>query len=213
MGRERKRTTGRRDEDRSRFAGGVAGLSGVARISAGASHSIAVRSDGSVRSWGANSSGQLGLGTTNAALVPALVTGVSDAVECDAGRVHTVCLIRNGQIAAWGNNSSGQLGDGTLAARLTPTPVVGLAAQTLTKVRGDGQSARVGSAFRQRFQVRVTNASGSPVPGLPSPSQRRLPALPAPLRRAASRLRQSQDQMGWRQRPPSQRTHHPARIK
>jgi alpha-tubulin suppressor-like RCC1 family protein len=58
----------------------VTGLgAGVVAIAAGAAHSCAVTSDGSVKCWGANHSGQLGDGTLVAHAHPAGVVRFSDA--------------------------------------------------------------------------------------------------------------------------------------
>ena len=46
----------------------VVGLSGVIDIAAGETHSMAVRNDGTVWSWGTNAYGQLGDGTTSPSL-------------------------------------------------------------------------------------------------------------------------------------------------
>jgi len=48
----------------------VGNLTGVAATAAGEQHSLAVKSDGTVWTWGANGSGQLGDGTTTASSTP-----------------------------------------------------------------------------------------------------------------------------------------------
>jgi alpha-tubulin suppressor-like RCC1 family protein len=52
--------------------GKVLGFSGVKAIAAGAQHSLAVRSDGTVRGWGNNGHGQLGNGKINVVQVTAV---------------------------------------------------------------------------------------------------------------------------------------------
>jgi hypothetical protein len=52
------------------------GLTNTGWITGGYVHSLAETTDGSVYGWGSNSNGQLGNGTTTAAITPTLVTGV-----------------------------------------------------------------------------------------------------------------------------------------
>jgi alpha-tubulin suppressor-like RCC1 family protein len=83
-------------------------------IAAGEHHSLALKTDGSILAWGADASGQLGDGGTNAdKLTPVLVNGVSGMVAVATGKKHSLGLkLSNGTVLAWGNDASGQLGDG-----------------------------------------------------------------------------------------------------
>src|SRR6185437_8872513 len=118
----------------------VTGLSGVTAIAAGSVHTVALKSDGSVWTWGANYVGQLGRERDGTA-TPLQVPGVSDVVAIAAGYEHTVVLKRDGTVWAWGLNDSGQLGNGTIAPQFsgssTPSLVVGLTGvvQVATGVR------------------------------------------------------------------------------
>ena len=98
-----------------------ANLHGSARVAAGDSHSLAVKSDGSLWAWGANFFGQLGDGTTTARLVPTPVGSGYTAIA--AGEYHTVALKSDGSLWAWGYNSDGQLGDGTTTQRPIPIQI------------------------------------------------------------------------------------------
>src|SRR6266851_2418171 len=77
----------------SRTPVAVSGLSGVVAISAGGSHSLALLSNGTVRAWGNNGSGQLGNGTTTTSDVPVVVSGLSAVVAVSAGGEHSLALL------------------------------------------------------------------------------------------------------------------------
>ena len=101
----------------------VSGASSIAKISAGDSHTAALKSDGTVWSCGRNNYGQLGDGTTTSRYTPVQVTGLSDVIAISAGNFHTVALKSDGTVWSWGYNDYGQLGDGTLIDKTTPVQV------------------------------------------------------------------------------------------
>jgi alpha-tubulin suppressor-like RCC1 family protein len=98
------------------------GASPVGSLAAGKSHSLAVTEDGRVWAWGANTSGQLGDGTTTRRTSPVLLPAfsASPVVAVGAGEGHSLALTADGRVWAWGANTSGQVGDGTWANRTTP---------------------------------------------------------------------------------------------
>lgn len=109
-------------------------------VSAGGSHTIALRADGAVRSWGNDLRGQLGAGSIVYAatperigLMPSLRFGL-DSLSTQGG--HALAIVGDGTVRAWGRNDSGQLGDGTSADRTAPVEVAGLA--TVTSVGAGG---------------------------------------------------------------------------
>jgi alpha-tubulin suppressor-like RCC1 family protein len=109
----------------------VPGLSGVVAIAAGAHHSLALRSDGSVWAWGLNRDGQLGDGTTTNRLSPLQVIAPSSGITAvTSGYSHCLALRSDGTVLSWGNNGAGQLGDGTRTSHLSPGAVSGLASVT-----------------------------------------------------------------------------------
>lgn len=98
----------------------VSGLSGIVAVAAGYEHSLALSSTGEVWSWGGNSWGQLGSGSTAARTAPARVAGLPSIARVAAGAYHSLAVSTTGKVWAWGYNGSGQVGNGTKANQLTP---------------------------------------------------------------------------------------------
>ncbi|MCL2828644.1 MAG: S-layer homology domain-containing protein [Oscillospiraceae bacterium] len=103
----------------------VRNLDSATAIAAGQSHNVALRSDGTIWTWGGNQYGQLGDGTTVRRHTPSGGARLDNAVAIAAGAVHTVALRNDGMVWAWGHNELGQLGDGTGTNRTTPVQVLG----------------------------------------------------------------------------------------
>jgi len=101
----------------------VPNLSGVTMVSTGHYHSLALRADGTVWTWGYNFAGQLGDGTTTTRNAPVRVSGTRTYQYVAAGRDMSYAIATDGSVWAWGLNADGQLGDGTTANRSTPVRV------------------------------------------------------------------------------------------
>jgi alpha-tubulin suppressor-like RCC1 family protein len=101
-------------------------------VTSGDSYSAARQADGSLWSWGNDTSGQLGNGATDPdplhpvphATPTRENTAASDWAAVGSGASHTMALKAGGTLWAWGNNARGQLGDGTTVSRNVPTPLV-----------------------------------------------------------------------------------------
>jgi len=98
-------------------------------ISVGASHSIAVASNGDVYTWG-NDDEALGLGSNVARDVPTKVPGISNVVTVSTGTYNCAAVTADGSLYTWGNNSGGMLGHGVPGSeggeKYSPTKVQGL---------------------------------------------------------------------------------------
>lgn len=106
----------------------VSGLgSGAVAIAVGLSHSLALKSDGSVWAWGSNNIGNLGNpAITGPTSVPVPVVGLgsgSEVISITAGGNFSLALKADGTIWAWGNNNNGQLGIGSTINQSVPVEV------------------------------------------------------------------------------------------
>lgn len=108
----------------------IENLECVVSIAAGGYHAAAVKSDGTVWTWGNGYYGQLGYAPVgflyNSVPAPQEVPGISNAIAVATGGYHTLVLRQDGTVLAFGRNDEGQLGDGTRNSRSTPMTVPGL---------------------------------------------------------------------------------------
>src|SRR4030095_16758717 len=97
--------------------------------SVGGSHTLALKSDGHIWSWGLNLSGQLADGRdSNTARSPVFISHFSNVADIDAGGAHSLALKNDGTVWAWGNNQSLQAGEFEqfFSHKLRPTRVSAL---------------------------------------------------------------------------------------
>jgi alpha-tubulin suppressor-like RCC1 family protein len=109
--------------DRSRPVQVGDGASDWFAVAAGATHTLAVRDDGSLWAWGMNSYGQLGLGDTTNRNAPQRVGDANDWATVATGTYHTLAIKKDGSIWAWGQNNYGQLGLGNTTNQNAPQRV------------------------------------------------------------------------------------------
>jgi len=113
-------------ENRSSPVSVIGGFTDWCFVAAIHRHALAIRTNGTMWAWGANSSGQLGSGLSGTQLSPvSVVGGFTDWCQAGGGGFHSLGVRSNGSLWAWGNNGSGRLGDGTTTNRNSPVSVVG----------------------------------------------------------------------------------------
>lgn len=91
----------------------VEGLSNIVAISAGSSHSLAIKNDGTVWGFGSNGDGQLGIGessTSSSAVQVKFDDENIKIVQVKASGNFSLALDDKGQVWAWGKNNYGQMG-------------------------------------------------------------------------------------------------------
>jgi alpha-tubulin suppressor-like RCC1 family protein len=91
---------------------------GKTAIQGGELHNTALKANGTVWSWGLNSYGQLGDGSTNwgkngdLSTTPVQTYGLTNVKSLGGRGYHTLALETNGTVWAWGRNEYGELGIG-----------------------------------------------------------------------------------------------------
>jgi alpha-tubulin suppressor-like RCC1 family protein len=104
----------------------VGGFTDWCQVSAGAYHTAALRTNGTLWAWGLNDSGQLGDNTIiNKSSPVSVVGGFTNWCQVSAGDRHTAALRTIGTLWTWGSGSGGRLGDGTGIGRSSPVNVIG----------------------------------------------------------------------------------------
>ena len=110
-------TTTQRNTPVTTFAGGT----NWKQIDYGSLCAAAIKTDGTLWTWGSNSFRQLGDNTTTNRSTPVTTfAGGTDWKQVSAGNQHTAALKTDGTLWAWGRNYNGQLGDNTQSTKLIP---------------------------------------------------------------------------------------------
>ena len=101
------------------FAGGT----NWKQISAGGSHTTAIKTDGTLWTWGNGTFGRLGNSvTTNASTPVTTFAGGTNWNQVSAGNQHTTAIKTDGTLWAWGRETYGRLGNGVTTGNIS-TPV------------------------------------------------------------------------------------------
>jgi alpha-tubulin suppressor-like RCC1 family protein len=95
----------------------------IVAVSLWGNHSSAITETGKLYTWGYNTQGQLGDGTTTQRNTPTLIDafGGEKIVAVSLGQHHSSAITETGKLYTWGFNNYGQIGDGTTTNRPTPT--------------------------------------------------------------------------------------------
>ena len=103
--------------------GQTVNLMNVTAIAGGWGHSLTLKNDGTVWTWGYNESGQLGNGTNSNSNIPVQVSGLTGITAIMGGHHHSLALKNDGTVWTWGYNGSGQFGNGTNSDSNVPVRV------------------------------------------------------------------------------------------
>ncbi len=142
------------------------------KVAAGTSHTVLLKPDGRLLSWGYNGNGQLGNGSTVSSSAPQPVAGLTGATDVAAGFHHSVVLRIDGSVWTFGYNAYGQLGYTTAALfGATPARITGLSgvfsqvaagANHTLALRNDGTVWAWGDNSRGQLGDNTTQSRSSP---------------------------------------------------
>ncbi|WP_176444885.1 RCC1 domain-containing protein [Paenibacillus herberti] len=99
--------------------------SDITVVEAGGYHSVALKKDGTVWSWGRNNVGQLGDGLSIDRFEPSKINGLENIIALSGKVDHTLAVTKEGQVWAWGYNPDGRI-DGRDEVHPTPVLIQGL---------------------------------------------------------------------------------------
>nr|WP_315252374.1 LamG-like jellyroll fold domain-containing protein [uncultured Flavobacterium sp.] len=108
-------------------------------IASGTSHTIGLRTDGTLWGWGDNSQGQLSGYSLTRRNLPEKIGTANDWKTVATGQKFTIALKTDGTLWAWGDNYYGQLCDGTTIDNNIPTQI-GTANDWQTIATGDSHA-------------------------------------------------------------------------
>jgi alpha-tubulin suppressor-like RCC1 family protein len=111
-------------------------LSGIIGISTVGSHSLFLKSNGTVWGCGSNYYGQLGLGANQAIMLEVQLPGVSGIISIMAGTNRSFFIKNDSTVFGCGQNAYGELEDGTNALRNTVVQIPGFSSVTDISGRG-----------------------------------------------------------------------------
>jgi len=151
----------------------VHNLTGVATITSGQSHVLALKTDGSIVVWGDDFYGELGNGTSGLSNLPIPVPGLSNnIVGIAGGRSYSLVLKSDGSVVAFGLNSNGQFGGGIMSNNTIPVQtgmlsgLIAVAAgeQHSLALKSDGSVMAWGNNFYGQLGDGTTILRNTPTP-------------------------------------------------
>jgi alpha-tubulin suppressor-like RCC1 family protein len=103
----------------------IAGGTNWKQVAGGYYHTAAIKTDGTLWTWGDNSYGQLGDSTTTSKSSPVqTIAGGTNWKQVSCGQYHIAAIKTDGTLWNWGRNNNGQLGDSTPTSKSSPIQTI-----------------------------------------------------------------------------------------
>ena len=103
----------------------IAGGTNWAQVSAGTIYTAAIKTDGTLWTWGRGTDGQLGDNTAIPKSSPIqTIAGGTNWKQVSAGGYVTAAIKTDGTLWIWGRNGDGQLGDNTTITKSSPVQTI-----------------------------------------------------------------------------------------
>jgi|LakMenE01Jun11ns_1017448.scaffolds.fasta_scaffold9902034_3 alpha-tubulin suppressor-like RCC1 family protein len=149
----------------------VGALTGWATTSAGSYHSVSIKTDGTLWSWGRNNQGQLGLGNNTTYSSPKQVGGLTSWSKVACANESTAAIKTDGTLWSWGRGYGGQLGINNTfnynspkqVGALTDWSKISAGFRNFVAVKTDGTLWCWGFGGRGELGQNNTTTSSSPV--------------------------------------------------
>ena len=126
------------------FAGGT----NWKQVGTGNAHTAAIKTDGTLWTWGYNSLGRLGNASTVDTSTPVTTfSGGTNWKQVSAGNAHTSAIKTDGTLWLWGNNYRGSLGTNDITDRSTP----------VTTFAGGNNWKQVSGSSMSTFAIKSTD--------------------------------------------------------
>ncbi len=92
-------------------------------IDTGSGHNLGVATDGTLWTWGGNTYGELGDGTTVDKYAPVQIGTDTNWLKVSGGFEYSLAIKTDGSLWAWGRNIDGELGDNSTISKTVPTHI------------------------------------------------------------------------------------------
>ena len=135
--------------------------------------SAAIKTDGTLWTWGQNSYGGLGEGTTTSKITPVTTfAGGTNWKQVASGYHHCAAIKTDGTLWVWGRNYNGALGNNTTTQRNTPVTTfaggtnwkqVSCGSNYTSAIKTDGTLWTWGDNYGTKLGINTTGARSTPV--------------------------------------------------